>query len=61
MKLINQKIISDILRLLTTIGNITANDEAMSSCLLNTAQLTTNADRQLLIAFVIKRFYHGTI
>jgi hypothetical protein len=28
----------------------------MSSCLVNIAQLTTNADRQLLIAFVIKRF-----
>jgi len=28
----------------------------MSSCLLtNTVRLTTNADRQLLIAFVIKR------
>ena len=27
--------------------------EAMSSCLVNTVQLTTNADRQLLIAFVI--------
>jgi hypothetical protein len=25
----------------------------MSSCLVNTVQLTTNADRQLLIAFVI--------
>jgi hypothetical protein len=24
----------------------------MSSCLVNTVQLTTNADRQLLIAFV---------
>jgi hypothetical protein len=29
----------------------------MSSCLVNTARLTTNANRQLLIAFVIKRFY----
>lgn len=28
----------------------------MSSCLVNTVQLTTNAYRQLLIAFVIKRF-----
>lgn len=28
----------------------------MSSCLVNTAQLTTMVDRQLLIAFVIKRF-----
>jgi len=27
----------------------------MSSCLVNTVQLTSNADRQLLIAFVIKR------
>jgi hypothetical protein len=29
--------------------------EAMSSCLVNTARLTTNANRQLLIAFVISR------
>jgi hypothetical protein len=29
----------------------------MSSCLANIVQLTTNADRQLLIAFVIKRFF----
>lgn len=28
--------------------------EAMSSCLINTAQLTTNVDRQLLIAFVVR-------
>ena len=33
----------------------------MSSCLVNTVQLTTNADRQLLIAFVIKRFIMITI
>ena len=33
----------------------------MSSCLVNTVQLTTNADRQLLIAFVIKRFIMRTI
>ena len=26
----------------------------MSSCLINTAQLTTNVDRQLLIAFVVR-------
>ncbi len=30
----------------------------MSSCLVNTAQLTTNANRQLLIAFVIKRLFY---
>ena len=35
--------------------------EAMSSCLVNTVQLTTNADRQLLIAFVSKRFYYDEI
>lgn len=33
----------------------------MSSCLVNTVQLTTNADRQLLIAFVIKHFIMRTI
>ena len=34
-------------------GRITV--EAMSSCLVNAVQLTTNANRQLLIAFVIHR------
>jgi hypothetical protein len=33
--------------------------EAMSSCLVNIAQLTTNTDRQLLIAFVSTSFYYG--
>ena len=32
--------------------------EAMSSCLVNTVQLTTNADRQLLIAFVSSSYLY---
>ena len=32
--------------------------EAMSSCLVNTAHLTTNADRQLLIAFVSSSYLY---
>lgn len=41
------------------IRNLPITVEAMSSCLVNTVQLTTNVDRQLLIAFVITRFYYG--
>lgn len=29
----------------------------MSSCLVNTVRLTTNADRQLILAFVMCRYY----